>query len=84
MKIEIEIEEELYKKIMVAAKNLNLSPKRFLVRAIRKSALANQEKKLSGRELTASLNAFFFEQYPDLNVGWWNDRSWDDCQPGRK
>lgn len=83
MKIEIEIEEELYRKVTVAAKNLNLSRKRFLVRAIRKSALANQEKKLSGSELTASLNAFF-EQNPDLNVGWWNDRSWDDCSPGRK
>ncbi len=83
MKIEIEMSERLYKKDRVAAKNLNLSSKKFLVRAIRKSALANQEKKLSDAEVTASLNAFF-EQYPELKGGWWEDRSWDDYQPRKE
>ena len=80
MKIEIELSESLYKKVGVAAKNLKLSKKTFITRAIRRMTIANQEKQLTGQELTAELNKFFAEN-PEANVPWWKDRSWDDYQP---
>lgn len=47
----------------LAAKNLKISPKRFVAIAIRRMANSNQH---SGEEVTASLNKFFVDN-PDLN-----------------
>ncbi len=80
MKIEIELSESLYKKVSLAAKNLRLSKKRFLTKAIRRMAITNQERQPTGAEITANLNKFFAE-HPEANVPWWEDRGWDDYQP---
>ena len=62
MKLEIELSDKLYNDMRRAAKNLRITPRRFVLRAIRRLADSNQ---ISGEEITASLNKFF-EENPDL------------------
>lgn len=45
MMIKIELSESLYNKVGVAAKNLKLSKKEVIAKAIRNMAIANQEKR---------------------------------------
>lgn len=79
MKINIELSESLHKEVLIAAKNLKMSKKKFIVKAIRKMTMDHQRP---GSEITASLNKFF-KDHPGIDVSWWNDKSWDDCQPKR-
>jgi hypothetical protein len=63
MKIEIELADKLYRDLSIAARNLKMTRKRFVITAIRRMAASNQ---LSGEQIKASLNKFF-EENPDLN-----------------
>ncbi len=80
MKIEIELSESRYNKVGVAAKNLKLSKKKFITKAIRNMAIANQERRPTDAEITAKLNKLF-EECPEAALPWWKDRSWDEHQP---
>jgi hypothetical protein len=73
MKIEIELADKLYRDLSIAARNLKMTRKRFVITAIRRMAASNQ---LSGEQIKASLNKFF-EENPDLNnieaMRYWQD-----------
>ena len=76
MKIEIELSDRAHQKLLRAAKNSKLSPRKFVHRVVMKAVNANQK---SSQEVTASLDKFFREN-PGIDVRWWNDRGWDDYQ----
>jgi hypothetical protein len=70
MKIEIELSEKLYRDLSLAAKNLNMTRKQFVLTANRRMTASSHR---SADDVTASLNKFLAE-YPDANKPWWEER----------
>ncbi len=62
IKLEIELSESLHRQVCKAAKNLKVTPEKYVVKALRNMTMSNQ---LSGDEVTESLNRFF-ARYPEL------------------